>query len=396
MPVTTQNNVFTSTTFSEAASPLVAGVISSKGLIPLFGKTGSNGTSEVEIGLMGVSSVNQWFSRLYASTAGKSGPTGAWADEWWAVHNFLQYGGTCLIGATGSTGSYYSANGTLNITSTPLHNKALADIDVVFETGNTFSCGAAVNIATTRQDCLAIIGNNQKITGIPLSTTYSNQLLDFGTTMSSEYVVYVAGRKKFTAGVGQNVIISENNLSPDVAGCMARSAREYSLWSAPAGKIRGRILNVVSMQQVFSETDADNLIAGNVNPVIVYPGEGTFLMGNETSYASTGALSKISNSTMITYLKKELLTIAQGLLFEPNDTTTRQRAVSSMTALLNTIKGGRGISDYRVVCDETNNTDETVLAGKLVIDVYINPIYTAETLVITIINTSTSEAYYTA
>jgi len=393
MPVTTQNNVFTSTTFSEAASPLVAGVVSFRGLVQLFGKTGSNGTSEVEIGLMGVSSVNEWFSRLYSSSVGVSGPTGSWAGEWWAVHNYLQYGGVCLIGATGSTGDYYSANGVLGITKTPLHNKSLASIDVVFEAGNTFSVGAAVDIATNRKDCIAIIGNINKITGIPLSTTYTNQLLDFGTNATSEYVVYVAGRKKFTAGVGTDVIILENNLSPDVAGCMARSARDFTVWSSPAGKTRGRILGVIALQQTFNETDSDYLVAGNVNPVMVLPGEGTFLMGNETSYTSTGSLSKISTTSMVAYLKKQLLSVAQGLLFEVNDASTRQRMVSSATPILELIKSGNGITDYRVVCDDTNNTSTTISQNKLVVDVYVKPTFTAETLVITIINTTTSQAF---
>lgn len=395
MPVTTQNNVFTSTTFSEAASPLVAGVVSFNGLVPLFGTTGSNGTSETEIGLMTVSSVNDWFSRLYSTTIGTNGPTGAWAGEWWAVHNYLQYGGVCLVGGTGSTGGYYNANGVLGITSTPLHNKSLADIDVVFDSGNTFSVGAAVNIATTRKDCFAIVGNSNKITGVPLSSTYGNQQSDFGVTAASEYVIYVAGRKKFVAGVGDNVIILESNLSPDTAGCMARCARDYTKWASPAGKTRGRILGVVSMQQIFSETDSDNLLAGNVNPVMVLPGEGTFLMGNDTSYDGTGALSKINNVSMIAYLKKQLLTVAQTLLFEVNDSTTRQKMVASANAILETVKAGRGISNYRVVCDETNNTEAMISANKLVVDVFVNPTYTAETLVITIINSSTSQAYTT-
>ena len=393
MPVTTQNNVFTSTTTSEAASPLVAGVVSFKGLVKLFGTTGSNGTSEVEIGLMGISSVNEWFGRLYASDEGRSGPTGIWAGEWWAVHNYLQYGGICLVGATGSTGDYYHSNGVLGITKTPLHNKSLAPIDVVFESGNTFSMGAAVDIATTRKDCLAVIGNTNKIAGIPLNTAYNNQLLDFGTTAASEYVIYVAGKKKFTAGVGTDVIILENNLSPDVAGCMARSARDYTRWSSPAGKTRGRILGVVALQQTFNETDSDYLLAGNVNPVMVFPGEGTFLMGNKTSYTGTDSLSKISTTSMISYLKKELLSVAQGLLFEVNDATTRQRMVSSATPILESIKAGNGITDYRIVCDETNNTNTTITQNKLLVDVYVKPTYTAETLVITIINTTTSQAY---
>jgi len=393
MAVTTSDLKFTSSTVSEPASPLVAGVVSFKGLVHLFGKTGSNGVSEVEIGLMGVSSINDWFARLTKSAVGKSGPTGAWAGEWWAVHNYLQYGGICLVGATGSTGDYYSANGVLGVTNTPLHNKTLADIDVIFEAGNTFSSAAAVSVATTRQDCIAIVGNVQKIAGLPLSSTYNNQLVDFSVSDTSEYVVYVAGRKKFVAGVGSAVNILEADLSPDVAGCFARSYRDASPWYSPAGKTRGRILGVVAMQQNFTETDQSYLYAGNVNPVVVFPGEGTFLMGNKTSYSGTGSLSKINTASLISYLKKELLTATQKYLFEVNDAITRQKVVSTVTPIMTSIQAGNGISNYRIVCDETNNTSEILAQNKLVLDVYIQPTPTAETLVITIINTNTSEAF---
>lgn len=393
MAVTTSDLKFTSPTTSEPASPLVAGVVSFRGLVHLFGRTGSNGVSEVETGLMGISSLNDWFARLSKSAVGKSGPTGTWAGEWWAVHNYLQYGGICLVGATGSTGDYYSANGVLGITNTPLHNKTIANIDVIFESGNTFSAGAAISVATTRQDCIAIIGNMQKISGLPLSAAYTNELVDFGFSDNSEYVVYVAGRKKFVAGVGSAVNILESNLSPDIAGCFARSYRDASPWYSPAGKTRGRILGVVAMQQNFTETDQAYLYAGNVNPVVVFPGEGTFLMGNKTSYNGTGSLSKINTASLISYLKKELLAATQKYLFEVNDALTRQRVVSSVTPILQSALSGNGISNYRIVCDETNNTSEILAQNKLVLDVYIQPTPTAETLVITIINTNTSEAF---
>ena len=394
MAVTTQDNNFTSSSASEAPSSLVAGVVSFNGLVNLFGKTGSNGTSEVEIGLMGISTVNDWFGRLFSSAAGKTGPTGAWAGEWWAVHNYLQYGGLCLIGATGSTGDYYASNGVLGITKTPLHSKALAKIDVVFEAGNTFSAGAAASIATTRKDCVAMIGNNIKITGVPgLAAAYGTQITDFGVSHTSEYVAYIAGRKKFTAGVGTTINVLEANLSPDVAGCAARTVRDATLWASPAGKTRGRILGVVSMQQNFGETDASHLYSGNVNPVIVFPGEGTFLMGNRTSYSGTGILTGINGAFLSAFLKKELVAAAETILFEANDEVARHKVIALTTPILERAKAGNGVSSYRIVCDETNNTAEIIAAGKLVLDVYIQPVSTAETLVITIINTNTSEAF---
>jgi phage tail sheath protein FI len=392
MAVTTINNTFTSNVVGESASPLVAGVVSYNGLIPLFGTTGSNGTSETEIGIMTVSSLTDWTARLNKTQFRTTGPTGAWAGEWWAINNYLLYGGSCIVGGTGSTGDYYFSSGVLGITKTPLHNKSLAKVNVIFEAGNTFSAGAAVNAAMSRQDCIAIIGNRNKISGIPLSANYDSRESDFGVTLSSEYVMYVAGRKKFTAGVGTSVRILESNLSPDVAGCVARSAKT-NIWVSPAGKIRGRILGVVSMQQNFSDTDSQYLLGGDVNPIMVFPGEGTFFMGNQTSYTSTGPLEKINTTFMVIYVKNELLRVAQDLLFEINNASTRQRFVNSATPILEYVKTTNGIQNYRIVCDDTNNTTQTVAEGKLIADIYVQPSYAAETIVITIINTDTSEAF---
>lgn len=393
MAATTKDNTFTSNVVSEAASPLVAGMVSFNGLIPIFGLTGANGvTSETEIGLMTVPTLNNWLSRLAINGYGTSGPTGAWAGEWWSVHNYLQYGGICIVGGTGSTGDYYSSTGVLTASNTPLHNKSLVNIDVVFDSGITKSAEAAISIATTRQDCMAIIGNYKKLTGVPgLNATYSTKSTDFGVTFESEYVSYVAGRKKFVAGVGNNVNILEANLSPDAAGCMARTLRDSFRWSSPAGKTRGRILGVVNMQQTFGETDAAYIYAANINPVVVFPGEGTFLMGNKTS--TTGTLQRLNVSNVVIYIKNEILKITQKVLFEINDSITRQRVISESRPLLDSIRAGGGISNYRIVCDETNNTAQTIAENKLIVDVYIQPTNSVETIQVTIINTNSSQAF---
>jgi hypothetical protein len=381
---------------SEPTSPLIAGVVSFNGLIPIFGTTGANGTAqEVQTGLMNIPSYNDWVARLNSSSFQTTGPTAAWAGEWWSVYNYLQYGGICLVGGTGSTGDYFSASGVLTASNTPLHNKSISTFDVVFDSGNTYSAQAAYSIATTRKDCIAYIGNFQNISSLPLSTTYSGQTGDFGITLGitgTEYVSFVAGRKKFVSDVGQSTgVIYQTNLSADVAGCSARAARSNNVWTSPAGKIRGRILGVVSLQQNFSTADSDYLYAGKVNPVKTFPGEGTFLMGNKTSYSGTGVLGSINVVAMLAYLKKELLNIADSFLFEVNTPELRQEFISGAVPILESIKSGNGIYSYTIVSDSSNNTSTTIAANKLIVDVILKPTATAETIVITIINSDTSE-----
>lgn len=393
MAVNTSASRFTSGSSSDPQSPLVAGVVSYNGLIPIFGTTGTDGNSETEMGLINISNYNEWLSRLnekgYAN-----GPTGAWAGEWWAVHNYLLYGGKCYIGGTGSTGDYFVNGGGFCASNTPLHNKDMVDIQVLFDAGNTFSANAAVNIATIRQDCMAIIGNYKKISNTPLSQAYDSHVQDFGITTGSEHVIYVAGRKKFTAGINNFVTIREGNLSPDIAGCIARSARDARIWAPPAGKTRGGIKGVLSLQQNFSESDSNYLLSGRVNPIKTFPGEGTFFFGNETAYiGSLNYLNKINIMLMVAYLKKELLKVAQNLLYEINNPNTRQRFINSATSILENLTFQNGIEQFKVVCNEINNPPSVVQQNKLVADIYVQPVFAAETIQITIINTTESEIF---
>jgi hypothetical protein len=370
---------------------LKAGMVSYNGLVKLFGTTGSVGTSEVEVGLMQVPSTNNWLGRLSDSSFSTSGPTGAWATEWFSIWNYLQYGGSCVIGATGSTGAYYNATGALGITNTILHNKNIVELDLVFEGGNTFSSAAAVSVATSRQDCVAVIGNYKDIASLSMSSAYDGFTTDFGAKNISKYVIYVAGRKKFTYVNGGIASVYDINLSPDVAGCFTRTD---NIWISPAGMTRGRILNVLYLTQKFSDTDITYFSSGGVNAINSIPGEGTFLLTNITSYpysASTSASSKINTMMATLYIKKEMIKILKSYLYQSNNAGLRQQVITSATPLMETMKATGGVTDYRLVCDETNNTDIIVNSGKLALDVYCTFIYPAVTITLRILASDTGE-----
>ena len=371
---------------------LNAGMVSFNGLIPLFGTTGSNGTSERETGLMTVDSLNDWLGRLSDSAYRTSGPTGAWATEWFSVWNYLQYGGSCVVGGTGSTGSYYNATGTLGITLTPLHNKNLVSLDVVFDGGNTLSIGAATNISNTRQDCVAIIGNYRDIASLNMSSAYTGFTTDFGVTAGSKYVICVAGRKKFTFVNNSVATVYDASLSPDVAGCFARTASTQNIWITPVGYTKGRILNVLYMTQKFSDTDISYFSSGGVNAITAIPGQGTFLLTNNTSYLpQTSSVAKINVMMLVLYLKKELTTILQQFLFEINTPALRQQVINATNPTLTSIQATNGISSYALTCDTSNNTAATIAAGQLILDVRIDILYPATTITIRVTNSATGE-----
>ena len=373
---------------------LKAGMVSYNGLVNLFGTTGSAGTSEVEIGLMSVSNANNWLARISDSSFSTSGPTGTWATEWFSVWNYLQYGGSCVIGATGSTGSYYNASGVLGTTSTILHNKNLVQLDLVFEGGNTFSSAAATSIATSRQDCVAVIGNYKDIASLNMVSAYDGFTADFGAKQISKYVIYTAGRKKFTYVNGGIASVYEIHLGPDVAGCFARTAQTENIWITPAGMTRGRILNVLYLTQKFSDSDINYFSAGGVNAINSIPGEGTFLLSNITSNpytAATSASSKINTMMTTLYIKKEMTKVLKNYLYQNNNASLRQQVINSTKPIMDTLKATNGVSDYNLVCDETNNTATVVNAGRLALDVYATFVYPAVTITLRILASDTGE-----
>jgi hypothetical protein len=187
--------------------------------------------------LIEINDANDWINRLNKNSY-TTGPTGAWKNEWLSVYRYLTYTdtGTCFIGGTGSTGSYTS----YSLTNTPLHNTALVDMDVVFDAGNTFSAGAAKNIAQSRQDCIALIGNKSDISNI--TSTYVNSggiTNDFGITANnSEFTSFIAGRRQldlktiYAAWKSEYII---TNFSADVAGVMAKNSYLSDISTVVAG-----------------------------------------------------------------------------------------------------------------------------------------------------------------
>jgi len=352
---------------------LIAGMVSFNGLIPSLGNT-----AEKESGLMTIPSIFDWVVKLNASSY-TDGPTGSWAKEWWSVYNYLYYGsGICIVGATGSTGDYYVAGGGLCLTNTPLHNKNLVNLDVVFEGGNTSSSYAAANIATTRTDCLAFLGNNiPLITG--LTSAYNKHFRDFGVTASSgsTYVSYFAGSKKVKWGnlvepkENQDYII-EISTSSDAAGCLSNVINSSNKWGSAAGISRGKISNVENLSQKYLSSDATYLSAGNVNTLqkLSLSGEPSYyIMGNKTG--NTGN----TNTLFVTiYVKKEIASMLNQYKFGANNQSTRANIYNSASNILRNLVNTNGLAAYTIVCDDTNNTANTVAAGTIIVDLDITPV----------------------
>lgn len=162
-------------------------------------------------------------------------------------------------------------------------------------------------------------------------------------------------------------------LNGDVAGLCARTDYTNDPWFSPGGLNRGQIKNVVKLAVHLSKTDRDNLYKAGVNPVVTFPGEGTILFGDKTLLAKPSAFDRINVRRLFIVLEKAIATASKYQLFEFNDGFTRAQFKNLVEPFLRDVQGRRGITDFVVKCDESNNTGEVIDRNEFVADIFIKP-----------------------
>lgn len=160
----------------------------------------------------------------------------------------------------------------------------------------------------------------------------------------------------------------------DVAGCLARVDAERAAWFSPAGYNQGRILNAVKLAWNPTQAQRDELYKYGVNPVFTQPGRGTVLFGDKTFTTRTGSFSRVNVRRLFITMESAIEALAGDILFDQNDAATRERFVNAVTPYLRSVQGGRGIEEFKVVCDESNNTDDIVTTNGFVADIFVRPI----------------------
>jgi phage tail sheath protein FI len=228
------------------------------------------------------------------------------------------------------------------------------------------------NIVNVRKDCVAFISPPRSAVvsnvGNELSaiTTFQQNL-----SRSTSYAVMDSGYKyqydKY------NDIYRYVPLNGDIAGLCVYTDNVADPWWSPAGFNRGQIKNVVKLAYNPKKADRDVLYPAGINPVVTFPGQGTYLYGDKTLQTKSSAFDRINVRRLFIVLEKAISLASQFSLFEFNDAFTQAQFVSLVTPYLKDIQGRRGIYDFRVVCDGTNNTPQVVDANQFVGDIYIKP-----------------------
>jgi len=245
-----------------------------------------------------------------------------------------------------------------------------ADVDISFVLQGKAKTHALANyivdnVADVRRDCVAFISPE-------LADVTVANIVDFASNLtSSSYSVVDSGYKyqydKY------NDTYAYIPLNGDIAGLCARTDDLRDPWFSPAGYQRGNVKNVVKLQVNPNKAERDLLYKKGINPVITQPGQGTVLFGDKTFTGVTSAFDRINVRRLFIVLEKTIGRAAKSTLFEFNDEFTRAQFVNLVEPFLRDVQGRRGIYDFKVVCDESNNGQSVIDGNQFVGDIYIKP-----------------------
>jgi phage tail sheath protein FI len=272
--------------------------------------------------------------------------------------------------AAGADGTIVAAN---NITGYNLYSSSEStDISLII-TGpgaNTIST-TLISLAETRKDCIVFFSPAKSDVVDNAGSEAAACVTQAASIGSSSYAFMDCGWKyqydKY------NDVYRWVPLNGDIAGLCAKTDIEKDPWFSPGGLNRGQIRNVVKLAWNPTKTERDTLYVKGVNPVVTFQGEGTVLFGDKTLLSKPSAFDRINVRRLFIVLEKSIARAARFSMFEFNDQFTRAQFIALVEPYLRDVQGRRGITDYRVVCDDTNNTGEVIDRNEFVGDIYIKP-----------------------
>tara|TARA_R100001443_G_scaffold67276_2_gene76087 strand:+ start:1872 stop:4058 length:2187 start_codon:yes stop_codon:yes gene_type:complete len=244
-----------------------------------------------------------------------------------------------------------------------------------------------ISIAELRKDCMAVISPHRaNVVGETNTTTQTNNLLKYYSPItSSSYAVFDSGYK-YTYDRFNNEF-RYVPLNGDIAGLMVRTSIESFPWFSPAGQQRGNINNAVKLAYNPNKAQRDVLYGNRINPVINQNGQGVILFGDKTGLSYSSAFDRINVRRLFLTVEQALEEAANDQLFELNDEETRENFVNIVIPYLRDVQAQRGIEEFTVICDETNNTPAVVDNNEFRADIFISPARSINYITLTFIAT---------
>ena len=270
--------------------------------------------------------------------------------------------------------------------------------DAADETDTRAKAASVAAVANTRKDCIAFVspwtGDQVATSGgaaLTPATQLANTLEFMDTIASSSYVVKDSGVKyTYDRFNDKYRYIGCNG---DVAGLCVSTSSISDDWISPAGNNRGGLRNVVKLAFNPNKAARDDLYTAAINPIVAFPGAGPILFGDKTALASPSAFDRINVRRLFLNVEKRARALAEGVLFEQNDETTRSGFASSIGSYLAEVQARRGLTDYLVVCDDTNNTPEVIDRNEFVAELYLKPTRSINFVTVTVTATRTGVSF---
>ena len=360
--------------------------------------------------------INEFSSFIYAgaaltsaefTTAGEdSGATAASYGATSASPKVLAYIKSTAGGAlSGGTDDYVYTAGEIGAAYNEFLDTEETTVDFVLMGGSMGSesdtlakAGSVAGVANTRKDCIAFISpwNGTQIAtsgGTPLTAALqlSNTIDFMNGIASSSYVVKDSGLKYMYDRFNDKYRYIGTN--GDIAGLCVSTSAILDDWYSPAGTNRGGLQNVVKLAFNPNKAARDDLYTESINPVVSMPGTGPILFGDKTALASPSAFDRINVRRLFLNIEKRAKALAEGVLFEQNDTITRSAFSASIGSYLNEVQARRGVTDFLVVCDESNNTPEVIDRNEFVAELYLKPTRSINFVTVTVTATRTGVSF---
>jgi hypothetical protein len=287
--------------------------------------------------------------------------------------NFAKLTTNQLVSLTGGT-SVSPADSDIQNAYSLFENKEQIDISLVLTGDASISTQQFIidNVVTPRADCIALISPPKtSVVNQAGSETTNIETWLISLSRSSSYVVADSGWKYQLDKY--NNVYRWIPLNADIAGLCVYTDTVKDPWFSPAGFNRGAIKNCIKLAWNPTKTYRDTLYAAGINPVVSFAGQGTVLFGDKTLQSKPSAFDRINVRRLFISLEKAIGTAAKFSMFELNDEFTRGQFVALVTPFLRDVQGRRGITDFKVVCDTTNNTSQVIDSNEFIGDIYIKP-----------------------
>ncbi len=326
--------------------------------------------SSASIGDNAASSVFPIFNKIV------SGKLGGGADYNWA----------------GASATIYSAvENAYDLVNDP---EEFGDIDFLIPGKITSTVASKlITIAESRRDCIAVISPlRTDVVNSNTSTKKTDNIVDFFNTISSSsYAIFDSGYKYIYDKY--NDTYRYVPCAADVAGLCVSSTINSETWFSPAGYNRGNLRNATKLAYSPRQAERDRLYTARVNPIVSFPGQGVVLFGDKTGLSSPSAFDRINVRRLFIELEKNIARFSKFQLFEINDELTRSSFKGAVDPYLRNVQGRRGIYDFLVVCDDSNNTADVIDRNEFQAEIYIKPARSINFITITFVATRTGVSF---